>query len=100
VVHLLTAGAQLAHVEPGADGLKEEASIFNSMWIAPDIVLALAYDLQDFGLKPKPIRNESPILKPDTLWRVPDCHKREEPFVISRRLTEVQLAFLDSRRVA
>jgi hypothetical protein len=100
VAHLLTAGAHLAHVGLGKDGSKDEASILHSIWIAPDIVLALAYGLQEFGLQPKPIRNESSILRADTLWRVPDRYKPEQPFVICRPLTEDQLAFLDSRRVA
>jgi len=100
VAHLLAAGAYLAHVGLSDDGSKEEASILNSIWIAPEIVLALAYGLQQFGLQPKPIRNESSILKPDTLWRVPDYHKPEKPFVVFRLLTETQLEFLNSRRVA
>ena len=100
VAHLLTAAAQLAHVGLGDDGPKEEVSILNSIWIAPDIVLALAYGLQEFGLQPKPIRSEVSFLRPDTLWRIPDNHKPEQPFVIFRRLTEDQIAFLNSRRVA
>jgi hypothetical protein len=100
VAHLLTAGAHLAHVGLGKDGPKDEPSILNSIWIAPDIVLALAYGLQEFGSQSKPVRNESSILRPDTVWRVPDCHKPEKSFVVFRRLTEDQLAFLNSRRVA
>lgn len=100
VAHLLTASAHLAHVGLSGNGPKDEASILNSIWIAPDIVLALAHGLQEFGLQPKPIRNESSILQADTLWRVPDCHKPEKPFVVFRRLTEAQLVFLNSRRAA
>jgi hypothetical protein len=100
VAHLLTAGAYLAHIGLGEAASADEASILNSIWIAPDIVLAMAYGLQEFGLRPKPIRNESSILSPDTLWRVPDCHKPEKAFVVFRRLTKAQLDFLSSRRVA
>jgi hypothetical protein len=71
----------------------------NAVWIAPDVVLALAYGLQEFGLQPKPTRKESPILRPDTLWRVQDCYRLDTPFVVSRRLSDTQLEFLNSRRV-
>ena len=100
VAHLLTAGAYLAHVGLGEARSADQASILNSIWIAPDIVLAFGYGLQEFGLQPKPIRNESSILRPDTLWRVPDYYKPEKPFVVFRLLTETQLEFLNSRRVA
>jgi hypothetical protein len=100
VAHILAAGAYLAHEGLAHSGSADETSILNAIWIAPDLVLALAYGLQEFGLQPKPIRKESSILRPDMLWRVPDCHKPEKPFVVSRRLTEAQLDFLNSRRVA
>jgi hypothetical protein len=100
VAHLLTASAYLAHDGSAPDSSVDEVSILNAIWIAPDIVLALAYGLQEFGLQPKPIRNESSILRSDRLWCIPDCLKPEKPFVIPRRLTENQLAFLNSRRVA
>jgi hypothetical protein len=100
VAHVLTAGAYLAHEGLRQARYADEASILNAIWIAPDLVVALAYGLQEFGLQPKPIRKEVSILKPDTLWRVPDCHKPEKPFVVFRRLTEDQLVFLNSRPVA
>jgi len=100
VAHLVTAGAYLAHEGLGRAQSANETSILNVIWIAPDLVLALAYGLQEFGLQPKPIRKESSILRPDKLWRVPDCHKPEKPFVVFRRLTEDQLDFLNSRRSA
>jgi hypothetical protein len=99
VAHLLAAGAYLAHQGLAHSGSADQTSILNAVWIAPDLVLTLAYGLQEFGLQPKPIRKESSILKPQTLWRVPDCHKPERPFVVFRRLTEAQLVFLNSRRV-
>lgn len=71
VAHLLTAAAYLAH-ESIVHGLAaEEASILNSIWLAPDAVLALAYGLQVFGLQPKAIQKEQPILRPEKLWRIP-----------------------------
>jgi hypothetical protein len=82
VAHLLTASAYLAHVGLGQVRSADEVSILNSIWIAPEIALALGYGLQEFGLQPKPIRNESPILRPDTLWRVTDYYKPEKPFVV------------------
>jgi hypothetical protein len=100
VAHLLTAGAHLAHEGLGRAQYANEASILNVVWTAPDLVLALAYGLQEFGLQPKPIRKESSILRLEMLWRVPESHKPEKPFVVSRRLTENQLDFLSSRRAA
>ena len=99
VAHFLAAGAYLAHEGLAYAGSANELSILNAIWIAPDAVLVLAYALQQFGLQPKPIRKESPILKPNTLWRVPDSHKPEKPFVVFRRLSDTQLELLNSRRV-
>jgi hypothetical protein len=99
VAHLLAASAYLAHEGLAHPGTSDESSILNAVWIAPDVVLALAYGLQEFGLQPKPIRKESPILGPNALWRVADCHKLEKPFVVFRRLSDTQLEFLNSRRV-
>jgi hypothetical protein len=100
VANLLTAGAYLAHAGLGQARHADEVSILKAIWIAPDLVLAWAYGLQEFGLQPKPIRKESSILRPDKLWRVPDCHEPEKPFIVFRRLTEDQLDFLNSRRAA
>jgi hypothetical protein len=99
VAHFLAAGAYLAHEGLAYAGSANESSILNAIWIAPDAVLVLAYALQQFGLQPKPIRKESPILKPNTLWRVPDSHKPEKRFVVFRRLSDTQLELLNSRRV-
>jgi hypothetical protein len=99
VAHLLAASAHLAHEGLAHTGPSNESSILNAVWIAPDVVLALAYGLQEFGLRPKPVRKESPILKPDTLWQVSDSYKPEKPFVVFRRLSDTQLEFLNSRRV-
>jgi hypothetical protein len=99
VAHLLAASAYLAREALARAGSANEASILNAVWIAPDVVLALAYGLQEFGFRPKRIRKESPILRPDTLWRLPDSHKLKKPFVIFRRLSDAQLEFLNSRRV-
>ena len=100
VAHLLAASAYLAHFGLAQDISADEASILKAIWIAPDAVLALACGLQDFGLQPKSIRKESPILNPEKLWRIPATHKPEKPFIIFRRLTEAQLIFLNSRRAA
>ena len=99
VAHLLTAGASLAREALTRVGSADGSSILNAVWIAPDVVLALAYGLQEFGLQPKSIRKEPPILRPNTLWRLPDCYKIEKPFVVFRRLSDTQLEFLNSRRV-
>ena len=100
VAHLLTAAAYLAH-ESIVQGLAaEEASILNSIWLAPDAVLALAYGLQVFGLQPKAIRKEQPILRSDKLWRIPSTHGPKNAFIVFRPLTPEQLAFLSSTRVA
>jgi hypothetical protein len=100
VAHLLTAGACLAQEELAQAGSENRPSILNAIWFAPDVVLTLAYGLQEFGLQPKPIEKESPILRPDTLWRIPESHQPQKSFVIFRRLTQAQFDFLNSRRVA
>jgi hypothetical protein len=100
VAHLLAASAFLGFEARARGSSSGETSILNAIWIAPDIVLTLAYGLQEFGLQSKSIRKEPSILRPDTLWRVPNTYKLEEPFVVSRHLTEAQLDFLNSRRVA
>jgi hypothetical protein len=100
VAHLVTAAAYLAHESLVRALASEEATILNSIWLAPDAVLALAYGLQVFGLQPKAIEKEPPILRPDKLWRIPGTHGPKDPFVFFRRLTDDQLAFLSSRRAA
>jgi hypothetical protein len=100
VAHLLAAGAYLAREALTRAGSADESSILNAVWIAPDVVLAFAFGLQEFGLQPKPVRKESPILRPNTLWRVPDDHKlKKRPFVAFRRLSDTQLEVLNSRCV-
>jgi hypothetical protein len=100
VAHLLTAGAYLAHEGLPHANSADKVSILNAIWSAPDSVLALGYGLQEFGLQPKPIRTESSILRPEALWHIPDRYRPETPFVVYRRLTEAQIEFLNSRRVA
>jgi hypothetical protein len=99
VAHLLTASACLVHEGRAQTGSTGEASILDAIWFAPDVVLTLAYVLQEFGLQRKPIEKVSPILRPETLWRIPISYNLETPFVVFRRLSQVQLEFLDSRRV-
>jgi len=100
VAHLLTAAAYLAH-ESIVHGLAaKEASILNSIWLAPDVVLALAYGLQVCGLQPRAIQKEQPILRPEKLWRIPSTHAPKNAFIVFRPLAHEQLAFLSSRRVA
>jgi hypothetical protein len=98
VAHLIAAGAYLAHKGLADAASVAEASIMKAIWIAPDAVLTMAAGLQDFGLQPKSTRGESPILRPDTLWRIPTGVMPEKPFITFRRLTKTQLAFLDTRR--
>jgi hypothetical protein len=100
VAHLLAASAYLAHQGLARAGAPHEASILKAIWIAPDVVLALAYGPQQFGLEPKPIQKESPILSPEGLWRVSDSHKPEKPFIVHRRLSDAQLAVLSNRRAS
>lgn len=100
VAHLVTAAAQLAY-EARVHALAEEkATILNVTWLAPDAVLGRAYGLQVFGLQPKAIHKEQPILRLDKLWRIPDTHGPKNPFIVFRRLSDEQLAFLSSRRAA
>jgi hypothetical protein len=50
--------------------------------------------------QPKAIQKEQSILRPDRLWQLPDTYAPKKPFIVFRRLTDAQLAFLSSRRVA
>ena len=100
VAHLIAAGAYLAHKGLAHTETAHEASLLKAIWIAPDSVLALAAGLQDFGLQPKSVRGVSPILRPDNLWRIPAGLVLEKPFIVFRRLTEAQLAFLGTRRAS
>jgi hypothetical protein len=98
VAHLLAAAAILDpyFLVPAKNA--GEACILGPILVAPDIVLAVAYDLQAFGLTPKSIYKEQPILRSDDVWRIPSSHAPENPFVIFRDLADNQLAFLNSRR--
>jgi hypothetical protein len=100
VAHLIAAGAHLAHEGIANATAARDASILKAVWIAPDAVLALAAGLQEFGLQPKAVRKESPILRHDKLWRVPPEHLPNKPFVVFRRLTEKQLEYLRTRRAS
>lgn len=100
VAHLLAASAYLAHEGLARATAAHEASILKAIWVAPDAVLTFAYGLQEFGLKPQPIQKESPILSPDGLWRLSDSHKSAKPFIVHRRLSDAQLAFLSTRRAS
>jgi hypothetical protein len=99
VAHLIVASAYLAH-EGLAKAATHEASILKAIWIAPDAVLALAAGFQEFGLQPKAVLNESPILRPDKLWRIPPVFVPKNPFVVFRRLTEEQFKHLRTRRAS
>jgi hypothetical protein len=96
----VTAAAYLAHESLVHTIAAAEATILNAIWLAPDAVLALAHGLQVFGLQPKAIQKDQSTLQPDKLWRIPSTHGPKNPFIVFRRLTEDQLAFLSSRRVA
>jgi hypothetical protein len=98
VAHLLAASAYLAHEGLARATAAHEASILKAIWIAPDAVLTLAYGLQEFGLEPKLIKKEPPILSPERLWRLSDSHKPEKPCIVHRRLSDAQLASLSNRR--
>jgi hypothetical protein len=100
VAHLIAASAHLAHEGIANATAAREASILKAVWIAPDAVLALAAGLQEFGLQPKAVRKESPVLRHDKLWRVPPEHLPNKPFVVFRRLTEKQLEYLRTRRAS
>jgi hypothetical protein len=100
VAHLIAAGAYLAHSGLADAANASEASILKAIWIAPDAVLALAAGFQDFGLQTKSVRKETPILRPDNLWRIPAGLVPEKGFIVFRRLTEAQLAFLGTRRAS
>jgi hypothetical protein len=100
VAHLMAAGAHLAHEGIVNATAAHEASILKAVWIAPDAVLTLAAGFQEFGLQPKAVRKEPPILREDKLWRVPPQHLQNKPFVVCRRLTENQLEYLRTRRAS
>jgi hypothetical protein len=98
VAHLLVAGAYLAHEGMARAATADEGSILKAIWMAPDAVLALGYGPQEFGLEPKAIQKGAPILDREGLWRLADSHKPVKPFIVHRRLSETQLAFLNTRR--
>lgn len=98
VAHVLTASAYLACQGLAQSAAPEQASILNPIFVAPDLVISLASGLQQFGLQPKPARKETPILNPASLWQIPPSHQPENMFIVYRRLTEAQLAFLEARR--
>jgi hypothetical protein len=100
VAHLIAASAHLAHAGIANETTAHEASILKAVWIAPDAVLALVAGFQEFGLQPKGVRKESPILRQDKLWRVPPELLPNKPFVVSRLLTEGQLEYLRTRRAS
>jgi hypothetical protein len=97
VAHLITAGAYLAHHGMAQEG-GQGGSIVDAVFAAPDALLTMAAGMQEFGLNLKPFRQQVPILKPDTLWRIPPEFLSEKPFLPSRRLTDEQIAFLNERR--
>jgi hypothetical protein len=85
VAHLIAAGAHLANEGIANATAAREASILKAVWIAPDAVLALAACLQEFGLQPKAVRKDSPILRHDKLWgfRLSICRTSHSLFFVA-----------------
>jgi hypothetical protein len=98
VAHLITAGAYIARQARVNDSELYESSLLEVVWRAPDALVALGAGFEQFGLEPKQVDKEESILRPQKLWRVPPDLKPQKPFVIFRRLTESQLAYLQTRR--
>jgi hypothetical protein len=49
-------------------------------------------------VQPKTVKKEAAILRVEKLWRIPTPLMPQKPFVAYRRLTDEQLAFLQTRR--
>ena len=97
VAHLITAAAFLAEKGQGT-GKPHAGTIFNAVWLAPDATLSLAFGYQEFGLRLRPHGQKKPILHEDTLWRIPANAEPEKLLLPVRRLTEAQVALLETRR--
>ena len=79
-------------------GKPHAGTIFNAVWLAPDATLSLAFGYQEFGLRLRPHGQKKPILYEDTLWRIPANVEPEKQLLPVRRLTEAQVALLETRR--
>jgi hypothetical protein len=99
VAHVLTAGAYLAQ---GAleRGDKRAASILSAILLVPDIVVPLAGAFQQFGLTTMSHGRTTPILDPETLWRVPESHLSVALPLPVRCLTQRQMDLLQTRRAS
>jgi hypothetical protein len=98
VAHLIAAGAYVARQARTNHSEPYKSSILEVIWRAPDALVALGAGFEQFGLEPKQVDNEASILQPQKLWRVPPDLRPQKPFIIFRRLTESQLAHLQTRR--
>jgi hypothetical protein len=99
VAHLVTAAAFIAHQASARKGTAPlDASILKAIWAAPDATIAASAGFQEFGLKPKTVQREPPVLRPESIWRIPTELQPKKPFVVFRSLTEKQLDFLRTRR--
>jgi hypothetical protein len=96
VAHLIAAGAFLA--DSASEVNAAARSIFSAIWYAPDAVLAVATGFEQFGLNLKPHGQTSSVLPPNTTWRVPNHCRPERPFLLKRRLSAIQVDFLNDRR--
>jgi hypothetical protein len=97
VAHLITAGAYLAH--RALKQVKAQvSSILGTFLLAPEIVLAIGFGFQRFGLTTYPHGRKQSILDPNSLWRILDSFAPIQPPVIVRQLTERQLELLQERR--
>jgi hypothetical protein len=99
VAHVLTAGAYLAGcmVERGEERAR---SILSAILLVPDVVVVLAGAFQQFGLTTIPHGRTTPILDPETLWRIPGSHLPEALPLPVRRLTQRQIDFLQTRHAS
>jgi hypothetical protein len=97
VAHLITAAAYLAHRARKQDEAQVN-SILGAFLLAPEIVLALGFGLQCFGLTTNPHGQDRSILDSESLWRIPDSFASAQPPIIVRQLSERQLELLKERR--
>ncbi len=107
VAHLVTAAAlvcadvhrRFPEEQIGQFGLPADQFIpFPLTLLMPDLVLAVALELERFGLNHIPHGQIEPTLNPDTLWRIPSDINVTPLAAPAREIPKEYLAVLNARR--
>jgi hypothetical protein len=97
VGHLIAAAAWLAEKRLSPRD-PHAGSILMAVCLAPEAVIGLASGLEEFGLHLVPLRQKLPVLRPDTVWRIPAALAPRPRYIVKRLLSEKQITFLNDRR--